>query len=75
VQRSPCRIVMLSVWLAVPEAVGSPFVSTEQVDLGDMETTASQMMDMIAAIVGALDKREIFQSIIVIRVVSTHNSG
>ena len=31
---------------------------------GDMERQQLKLMDMIAAIVGALDKREIFQSII-----------
>jgi len=37
-----------------------------------MERQHLKLMDMIAAIVGALDKREIFQSSFVIRVVSTH---
>ena len=39
---------------------------------GDMERQYLKLMDMIAAIVGTLDKREMFQSI---QVASTHNSG
>ena len=39
----------------------------------DMERQQLKLMDMIAAIVGALDKREIFQSSSAIRVASTRN--
>jgi hemoglobin-like flavoprotein len=41
----------------------------------DMERQYLKLMDMIAAIVGTLDKREMFQSSLAIRVASTHNSG
>ena len=40
-----------------------------------MERQYLKLMDMIAAIVGTLDKREMFQSILAIQVGSTHNSG
>jgi hemoglobin-like flavoprotein len=40
----------------------------------DMERQYLKLMDMIAAIVGSLDKREMFQSL-AIQVASTHNSG
>ena len=40
-----------------------------------MERQYLKLMDMIAAIVGTLDKREMFQSSLAIQVASTHNSG
>jgi hypothetical protein len=42
---------------------------------GDMERQYLKLMDIIAAIVGTLDKREMFQSSLAIPVASTHNSG
>jgi hemoglobin-like flavoprotein len=41
----------------------------------DMERQYLKLMDMLAAIVGTLDKREMFQSSLAIQVASTHNSG